>query len=189
MHCRDTRELEPLTDADLNAHWHMTELLLQQALHVGPTEEVLFKLVLMAARKIKGVRCSLVRTITHSQGVVVASSDDQKISGLAVDLNKYPEIQLVMHTGKMIAIDNLENSRALAKIKAEFKKISFNSLIVCPVTYRGKPFGVLSMRMAADKLKLTDEQIRFVDVVAKIASLSLGAQNIGDMTRFGLISA
>jgi DNA-binding response OmpR family regulator len=189
LHCRDGRELEPLTDADLSAHWQMTELLLQQALQPGPADEVMFKLVVMAARKIKGNRCSLVRAVTHTQGVVVASSDDRNVSGLALDLVKYPEIQLVMNTGKMIAIENLENSRALKKIKSELKSISFNSLIVCPVYYRQKPFGVLSMRMPSTKQKLTDEEIRFVDVVAKIASLSLGGQNISDMSRFGLISA
>jgi transcriptional regulator with GAF, ATPase, and Fis domain len=189
MHCREQRELEPLTDADLSAHWHMTELLLEQALQPAPVDEVMYKLMVMAARKIKGIRCSLVRTLTHSQGLVIASSDDRNVGGLNLDLTKYPEVQLVANTGKMIAIDNLENSRALKKIKSEFKTITFNSLIVCPIFYRHKPFGVLSMRMTPDKRKLTDEEIRFVDVVAKIISLSLSSQNIDQMTRFGLISA
>lgn len=189
LHCRKGRELEALTDADLSAHWQMTELLLQQALEPGPVEDVMHKLMVMAARKLKAVRCSLIRTVTHTQGVVVASSDDRNVAGLNLNLTKYPEIQLVMNTGKVIAIENLENSRALQRIKNEFKAISFNSMIVCPVTYRGKAFGVLSMRLAPNKQKLSDEEIRFVDVVAKIASLSLGGQNIENMTRFGLISA
>lgn len=189
LHCRETREIAPPTEAELSAHWHLTELLLDQALQPGSIEDILYMLVALAAKKLKGVRCSVIRTTTHTQGVVMASSDERNVAGLSLNLAKYPEVQLVMNTNKMIAIDNLDDSQALKKIKNEFKSISFNSMIVCPVIYRQKPFGVLSMRFGPEKRKLNDEEIRFVDVVAKIASLAISTQNIEDMTRFGLISA
>ncbi|MEK6555845.1 MAG: GAF domain-containing protein, partial [Bdellovibrionota bacterium] len=109
--------------------------------------------------------------------------------GLQLDLAKYPEIQVVMNTGKMIAIENLENSRALKKIKTEIKTINFNSMIVCPILYRGKPFGVISVRLKDGQTKIREEDIHFVGVVAKIASLALNAADISKMTKFGLISA
>lgn len=190
IHCRQKATVASTVQAaDVPAHWIMTELLLDQALEQKPVEQVLFHLAQMVASKMDAVRCSFVRSVTHTQGGVIASSDDHNVSGLSLDLGKYPEIQLVVNTGKMIAIENLDASRALKKIKTELKSIHFNSMIVCPVFYRGKVFGVISVRLPAERKKLSDEEIRFVAVVAKIASLTLNAHDVSHMTKFGLISA
>lgn len=190
LHCRQKPTVaDSLQVADIPAHWTMTELLLDQALEQKPVEQVLFHLAQMIATKMEAVRCSVVRSVTHTQGGVIASSDDHNVSGLPLDLSKYPEIQLVVNTGKMIAIENLESSKALKKIKGELKSIHFNSMIVCPLFYRGKSFGVISVRMPPERKKLSDEEIRFVGMAAKVMSLVLSGYDIAQMTKFGLISA
>jgi transcriptional regulator with GAF, ATPase, and Fis domain len=162
-------------------------LVVSQALQKIKFEEVLFNLTQMAAMRVKGLRCSVVHYLTHEKGVVLASSDKKNIAGLELDLKKYPEIQLVVNTGKIVVIDNLEESRALSKIKNELKEIVFNSMVVCPIYYHHKAFGVLSMRMPTENSTITDSDAHFLEYVSKVISLYLSTQDPQTIGQFGLI--
>jgi len=185
----ETVSVDDLTLKGLKANWELLEEVLDQAGQADNIEKTFFELAKTVSKKTNSVRCSFVRVVTQNQGAVMASSDDVKVAGLQLDLMKYPEIQVVMNTGKMIAIENLENSKALKKIKTDIKSINFNSMIVCPILYRGKPFGVISVRLKDGAIKIREEDIHFVGVVGKIASLALNASDLSKMTKFGLISA
>jgi CheY-like chemotaxis protein len=189
LQCRDPRFVQPYDEKETAAHWNLADLILTQAMQMDPLQPVLFNITQMIGKKMSGVRCSIVRTTTLSEGQVIASSDDPKVSGLKLDLTKYPEIQLVVNTKKTIAIDNLANSRALKAIKDQVKTISFNSMIVCPLIVKGSIFGVLSLRLPDSKKKLSEEDLRFMDMSSKIVSLAIGARDLGELARFGLISA
>lgn len=150
-------------------------------------EENLFQLTQMVALKTKGLRCSVVHCMTHEKGKVFASNDNKNIAGFALDLKKYPEIQLVSNMKKTVVIDNLEESRALSQIKKDFRDIDFNGMVVSPIQYRHKPFGVLSLRMPRDERRISDSHIEFVDFMAKVISLYLSTLDPSVISRYSLL--
>ncbi len=187
FHCRKPREV------DGHGHekdaMHLANLVAAQALQSLPLAENLFTLTKMAAMKVGGLRCSIVQQLTHEKGIVLASNDKKDIAGLPLDLNKYPEIQLVVNTAKTVVIDNLSESRALSSIRAHFKEIDFNSMVVCPLYYRQKPFGVLSTRMPSNCTKVLDPDVIFLEFVAKVLSLYLTSQEPKILGQYGLVTA
>jgi DNA-binding response OmpR family regulator len=169
-----SRELGTLDESGMMLH--LTDLVLRQALEPDSLEDILFNLSRMVTMKVKGVRCSLVQCLNQRLGVVVTSNDDRKASGIQIDLYQYPEIIHVMNTGAMTAIENVEESVELRQIRARLKSVTFNSMIVCPVSRLGQPFGVLSLRMPPEKTVVSDNEIRFVEIVSHIVSLVMSSE-------------
>jgi DNA-binding response OmpR family regulator len=179
FHARSYRKLRDLPSKDYakvdeaSLMLHLTDLVLRQALGPQTLEEILFNLTRMVSIKVDGVRCSIVNVLDQTAGIVVTSNDDRKASGIQLDLYKYPEILHVMNTQTLIAIENLEDSAELRQVRERAKEISFNSMIVCPVSRGGQPFGVLSLRLPPVKQTISDNEIRFVEIVSHVVSLVL----------------
>jgi DNA-binding response OmpR family regulator len=165
---------------------HLTDLVLKQALGGGTLEEILFNLTRMVSLKMSGVRCSIVHVPETFHGVVVTSNDERGASGIRLNLNKYPEILHVMNGNVLVAIENLDNNPEMRELRQLAKDITFNSMIVCPVTRRGQPFGVLSLRMPPEKQTVSDNEIRFVEIVAQVISLTLSGENHKEFEDFWL---
>jgi len=177
FHSRNYRGLADVTAQELSKFdesglmLHLTDLVLRQALGSGTLENTLYNLTRMVNLKVDGVRCSIIECIDQKLGRVVTSNDDRTASGIQLDLYKYPEVVHVMNTNTLIAIENLDDSPELKHIKDHLSNILFNSMIVCPVSRRGEQFGVLSLRLPPEKVTITDNEIRFVEIVAHVVSL------------------
>jgi len=152
---------------------HLTDLVLRQALGATPLEDILFNLTRMVSLKVDGVRCNIIHCLDQKAGVVVTSNDSRKAAGIQLDLYKYPEVLHVLNTGSLIAIENLEESLELRHVREKVKDIAFNSMVVCPVSRHGRPFGVMSLRMPPEKETVSDNEIRFVEIVSHVVSLVL----------------
>jgi DNA-binding response OmpR family regulator len=188
FHCRDHREIDTKTlPGDPKDSLKIADLFVSQTLQNLKYEELLHSLTQMATLRVKGLRCSVVQHVTHEKGLVLASNDKKDIAGLNLDLKKYPEIQLVVNTGKTVVIDDLGESRALSQIKKEFKNISFNSMVVAPLYYHRKIFGVLSMRMPADRTHVETSDVLFLEFASKVISLYLSTQNPETISKYGLV--
>jgi DNA-binding response OmpR family regulator len=185
FHCRDLREVT--SSESSTSAMKLADIVMTQMLQKLTLEEMLYHLTRMAALKVQGQRCSVIHHVTQERGVVIASSDRRDINGYPLDLRKYPEVQLVVNTGKVIVIDDIGQSKALSRIKAEFKDFDFNSMAVLPLYCRGKIFGVLSMRMPSVKIKNSD--VHFLEFLAKSISLYLATQNLEDLGKYGLLIA
>lgn len=183
FHCRSYRHLSDLNTKEFtqtdegSLMLHLTDLVLRQANSGESLPNILYNLTRMVSMKVDGVRCSVIEVLDQQNGIVVVSNDDRGASGIRLDLNKYPEVLNVVNTGVMIAIENIENSPELKLIKKLLKDIMFNSMIVCPVSRFHRPFGVLSLRMPAHKTAITDNEMRFVEIVSHVVSLVLSNQN------------
>lgn len=188
FHCRDPREVEPQKEKGSSESLQMASIVMDQMSSNESFHEVLHNITKMAAIRVQGLRCSVVQCVTQDKGVVLASNDRKDIAGMSLDLRKYPEMQLVMNTGRPIVIDNLEESRALSKIKNHLKDITFNALIVCPLRLRGKIYGVISMRMPSNLGRIKGSDVEFVEFVAKSLNLYLNTQDPQILGKFGLIS-
>lgn len=189
FHSRSYRKLKDLPAKDYNRvdeaslMLHLTDLVLRQALGAQKLDEILYNLTRMVSIKVDGVRCSIIHVLGQQEGRVVMSNDNRKASGIVLDLYKYPEVVHVQNTQTLIAIENLEDSAELRHVRARVKDIAFNSMIVCPVTRYGQPFGVLSLRLPPEKQTISDNEIRFVEIVSHVVSLVLSNElhkNTGD---------
>ncbi|OFZ18759.1 MAG: hypothetical protein A2Z20_01350 [Bdellovibrionales bacterium RBG_16_40_8] len=193
FHCRDSRIVENTESFEKisTEHLKIANLVVTQSLQKLSFEDMLYNFTQMGALKVKGLRCNIVYSVTNDKGIVLASNDKRNIAGLNLDLKKYPEIQLVVNAGKMVVIDNLSESRALSSIKENFKDISFNSMIVGPIYYRHKIFGVISIRMPDKKQRISEIDINFIDFLSKVISLYMNtqpAETLGKYALFGMPS-
>lgn len=192
FHCRSYRQLRDLSHKEFSEvdeaslMLHLTDLILRQAISKGSARERLYNLTKMVSLKVDGVRCSIVHCLDQKNGVVVTSSDDKDACGIRIDLDKYPEILNVLNTGQMIAIENVDRDYQLRAVKSSLQDYQFNSLIVCPVFVNHDNFGVLSLRMPAEKETVSDNEIRFVEIVAHVVSLVLSAEQKEDRLEFWL---
>lgn len=180
FHSRAYRQLSELSSKDFNKvdeaslMLHLTDLVLRQALGGESFADKLFNLTRMVSMKVDGVRCNIIQCVDQMVGYVVVSNDSRKATGIQLDLYKYPEVLHVLNHQTLIAVENLDESSELRSVREKVKDISFNSMIVCPISRHGAPFGVLSLRMPPEKETVTDNEIRFVEIVAHVVSLSLG---------------
>lgn len=159
---------------------YLTEMLLRKILS-GKTQtgDLIFDLLQMQALAVDAVRCSLVKTYHQDmKGFVLSSSDDRHFKGFELNLHKYPEITAVLHTEKLIAIDNLGNNATMAKVQNLFKDIAFNSMIVCPVWDNEKIYGVVSTRLSLKAKPLNDADIRFAQILSHSIGLILQKDRI-----------
>lgn len=179
FHSRSYRGLREISQKDYTRvdeatlMLHLTDLVLRQATGPTPIDEILFNLTRMVSIKMAGVRCSIIHCADQKIGHVVTSNDDKNASGIQLDLYKYPEVLHVLNTQSLIAVENVEQSSELRHVLDYVKEISFNSMIVCPVQRHGQPFGVLSLRMPPTKENVSDNEIRFVEIVSQVVSLVL----------------
>ena len=72
----------------------------------------------------------------------------------------------------------------LKSIQKLLKNVMFNSMIVCPVRRNGQTFGVLSLRMPKEKETISDNEIRFVEIVGHVVSLLLDQKNSSNSSDF-----
>ena len=195
FHCRTYRHLTELTRHDYSKvdesslMLHLTDLVLRQAIGGDSLPNILYNLTRMVAMKVDGVRCSIIHVQDPSAGIVVVSSDDKAATGIQLDLNKYPEVVNVVNSGVMIAIEDIKDSPELKLIKGLLRDVQFNSMIVCPITRYQNPFGVISLRMPAEKTVISDNEMRFVEIVSLIVSLVLSNENTKDIDTFWEIAA
>lgn len=192
FHSRSYRGLKDISAKDYtridesSLMLHLTDLVLRQALGNTPLADILFNLTRMVSMKVDGVRCNLIHCLDQRSGVVVTSNDDRKASGIQLDLYKYPEVLHVLNTGSLIAIENLEESTELRHVREKVKDISFNSMVVCPVSRHGRPFGVMSLRMPPEKQTVSDNEIRFVEIVSHVISLVMSSEFHKESAEFWL---
>jgi len=161
----------------------MTDVVLKEATSFRDPREKLFNITQMLGMVLKGVRCSVVKCdVGTLRGLVVASSDDLRVKGIKLDLNKYPEILYTINTGKYVAMENIDYNPELAKLKKIVKTISFNSIVVCPIFLHGEIYGIMSTRMDSKVKIFEDVEVQFAQSMARIASLIVNSADFEDLT-------
>lgn len=164
----------PSENDSANLFLHLTELILKQALNSENLDESLYKITQMTAMALKSIRASIIQCKPKQKGIVRGSSDDPKGRPWLLDLKKYPEVLSVINTGKTLAVDNLDSDQAMAEVKKFFTNIQFNSMIVTPI-YTGKDnfFGVLTIRMPTNRPVISDQEVRFSQLIAQVIGITI----------------
>ena len=136
--------------------------------------DVLYVFVEQIAEIIEVYRCSVVRVWSGStEGHVVASHDDERISGLTISLQKYPEIRHALKTQGKVVINHVRNDPLTRDCANELQAAGICSLAVIPIVLNDTTVGSLLLRIAHNKRPFTPREIGFCEIVAEAASNAL----------------
>jgi PAS domain S-box-containing protein len=135
--------------------------------------DILFTVVRRVAEVAHVDRCSIV-VVTRSGtvGFVAASSDDQELHDLKIELDRYPEILQVMRSGQPLVIENAATDPLFDVVRAELPADAVRSLAILPITYEERPMGVLFLR-AREQVRIGEHELSIARTVANATAIAL----------------
>jgi signal transduction histidine kinase/DNA-binding response OmpR family regulator len=138
------------------------------------SSEILQRVVNSISDVIDVDRCS-VTMVREGRGsaYVMASSDDIGVNGLQIDLDRYPEIQETIKTGKPLLIADVFKHPLMEGVRPYLENLQFNSILVLPMVDSDRTIGVLVLRSARSIAGFTEDEIFFCQLVANVTSSAL----------------
>jgi GAF domain-containing protein len=119
-------------------------------------------------------RCSIFLAERGGRSVrLVASYEDPTIRNYVVDLERYPELKRAMQSGETVFIPDAASDPSLKHVKGELINRRVQSITVVPITWRGVAIGAIFLRTFRDGPTFSDEDVRFVQVVASLTAQAL----------------
>ena len=119
-------------------------------------------------------RCSIFLADRGGKTVrLVASFEDPTIRNHMVDLDRYPELKRAMQAGETVFIPDAPNDPLLKHVRGELVSRKVKSITVVPITWRGVAIGAIFLRTYRDGPTFSDEDLRFVQVVAQLTAQAL----------------
>src|SRR5438552_8550112 len=114
-------------------------------------------------------RCSIFLADRGGRSVrLVASYEDPTIRNYVVDLERYPELKRAMQSGETVFIADAATDPSLKHVKSEMINRRVKSITVVPITWRGVSIGAIFLRTFRDGPTFSDDDVRFVPVVASL---------------------
>src|SRR6266571_2042057 len=119
-------------------------------------------------------RCSIFLAERGGRTVrLVASYEDPTIRNYMVDLERYPELKRAMQSGETVFIPDAATDPSLKHVKGELLNRRVKSITVVPITWRGVSIGAIFLRTFRDGPTFSDDDVRFVQVVASLTAQAL----------------
>jgi PAS domain S-box-containing protein len=135
--------------------------------------EILFTVVQRVATVAQVDRCSIVVASDSSNlGFVLATSDDQQLRDLPIDLAKYPEIREVLASGQTLVIGDAASHPVLEVVRQNEPNIGFSSLALVPIRHEHGTMGVLFLR-SRGPATFRDHEVALVHTVANATAIAL----------------
>jgi len=106
-------------------------------------------------------------------GYVVAASDNQGITNLRIDLDKYPEIQEVLRTRLPLTIADAMTHPVLEGVRSEVQADKIGPLTLVPITWQDEPMGVLFLRKRPERGQLSRRELEFCQIAANATAIAL----------------
>jgi PAS domain S-box-containing protein len=157
-------------------HDQKTVLDLTQALASSlDIRDILFTVVERIAEVSRVDRCSIVLFSESGRiGYVLASSDDDTLRDLPIDLDQYPEIREVVASGRALVIRDAADSELLGVVRAQRESArGFASLALMPILQeQGRPLGVLFLRSKM-RASFRDAELSLVSTLANATAIAL----------------
>lgn len=135
--------------------------------------EILFTVVRRIAEVVQVDRCSIVLVRDAGDiGYVVATSDEEAVQNLPIELAKYPEIREVLRTRAPVSIEDAHTHPLLDEVREGLSGSPFASLILFPIVYEERTMGVLFLR-AARRAPLSERELNFCRIVSNATAVAL----------------
>jgi PAS domain S-box-containing protein len=137
--------------------------------------EILYTVVRRIAEVVNVDRASIVLAPDAELpevGYVVATSDDQQIANLRIDLDKYPEILAVLRTREPLTIEDAATHPVLDGVRERVPAESPLGLTLLPIVWQEEAMGVLFLR-SARRGALLPREIAFCHIAANATAIAL----------------
>lgn len=149
--------------------------------------DILFTVVQRVAHVAQVDRCSIVLVgDSDDVGFVVATSDDEQLRDLPINLEKYPEIRQVLTTGRSLVIRDAASHPLLEAVRQSEPTIAFASVALVPILHENRPMGVIFLR-SRRTVAFAAHEIALVHTVANATAIALRnariLQSLRDETR------
>lgn len=138
--------------------------------------EILFTVVRRIAETVRVDRVSIVlspSTEDPNVGYVVAASDNQGITNLRIDLEKYPEILEVLRTRAAVTIHDPATHPLLEGIRNEVPTGMLGAISLLPITWQDEVMGALFLRAPPGRGALSEREASFCRIVANATAVAL----------------
>lgn len=136
--------------------------------------EVLHIIVSNIAEAIEVKRCSIVYAgISKQKGFVMASNDSKEVRNLKIDLNKYPEIQKIIKTGKPVIINDAYTDPILFSVRDILSLIGIKSILGFPIIFKDAIIGTIILRTSRREKPFNNREIKFCQLISHFAAIPL----------------
>ncbi|NCN41062.1 response regulator [bacterium] len=112
-----------------------------------------------------------------NRGLVAASSDDNTLMDLEIDLERYPEVREVLLNGNIIYIKDITQNPLTKDIQDQVKSIKITSLLVFPIRHRSNTLGSLNIRLSGDG-SVSERQLKTYFIIALALGPKLAAKKL-----------
>ncbi|MFW6087821.1 MAG: PAS domain S-box protein, partial [Myxococcota bacterium] len=136
--------------------------------------EILFTVVRRIAEVVQVERVSMVLAPEQEAtdtGYVAVASDDERLSNLALDLNKYPEIRQVLRTRQPLTITDTSTHPLLDGVRHDVAHLGTMALF--PIVWEEQAIGVLFLRAQGERASLSERESHFCQIVANATAVAL----------------
>jgi PAS domain S-box-containing protein len=106
-------------------------------------------------------------------GYVVAASDNQGITNLRIDLDKYPEILEVLRTRAPLTIADASTHPVLEGVRSDMPQDKIGPLTLVPITWQDETMGVLFLRKRPERGQLSRRELEFCQIASNATAIAL----------------
>jgi len=139
--------------------------------------EILLTVVRRIAEVVNVSRASIVLTSgpnVDEVGYVVATSDDEAVVNLELDLAKYPEIREVLKSCRPLTIKDATDHPVLDGLHPNARPPEHQSVLsLFPIAWEGEAIGVLFLRASRERGALALRETHLCEVIASATAVAL----------------
>lgn len=166
----EKKSIRPLPEIDFSFLSSLSSLVVSER----SQPDLLTEVVMSVAAAVDVNRCSILALGEQGDSAeVLATSDDPNMSGIHIALERYPEIQEVIRSGRPLLINNVLEHPLMLSVRQYLQATAINSILVLPMINRQMLIGIMVMRSARPISGFSEDEICFCQLVANIATSAL----------------
>jgi two-component system, cell cycle response regulator len=137
-------------------------------------KELLFKIVKKISDVMSVNRSSIIRVDwLNKSAFVVASHEDLNITGLRLNLKKYPEILAALSSQETVLISDVSTDPLMKKVRDIILPLGIKSILVIPIIFHEKVIGTLFLRTSRTSRAFDATEIQLLNTIAKTSANAL----------------
>jgi PAS domain S-box-containing protein len=156
---------------------HDSKLLIEITSHLVISTSILDNLhnvTLLISEELSVDRCSIVLVRPQGDlGLVVSSSDDPTIRGLAINLQHYPEIALTIKRSLPLIIEDVDRTQILEAVLPQINEAGVAAMALFPIIRQEAAVGVLFLRFSKKRKDFDARKAVFCQTVANATSIAM----------------
>ena len=138
-------------------------------------KEILYLLVKKISELMDVTRCSMISISAENQrfGRVVSTFEDRELTGLKIELRKYPEIKRALSQKRVVVVKDAQSDPLMKEVREIIGPIGIRSIVVVPVIFRDEVIGTLLLRTSRAGRAFSREEVMFCSAIANASANAL----------------